>query len=348
MNFASDNCAGAAPQIVEALKHHSTGFAASYGASEIDHAVTRRFCEIFEREVAVLFVATGTAANSLAIACAMKPGGIAIAHRGAHLVEDECGAAEFFSGGRLETVDGAAGKIDPAALSQLLKRYDPPFLHHGRAVALSLTQATEAGTVYDIEEIRNLSAQAHRLGMLVHMDGARFANALVRLGASPAEMTWKAGIDLLSFGATKNGCWCAEALVLFDPQLAETAQYLRKRAGQLFSKSRFVAAQFQVYFADDLWLNLARHANSMAEQLRRSIERSAAARIAWPSHANEVFFVASRATEKKLVAAGVQFHEWQVPRDLAASLAADEAVFRLVASYATQETEIPAFGRLLS
>jgi len=348
MNFASDNWAGAAPQIVEALGRHAAGFGAAYGASELDAAVTEKFCEIFEREVAVLLVPTGTAANALAITCAMKPGGIAIAHRGAHLVEDECGAAEFLSGGRIEWVDGVGGRIDPVALAGHLQRYDPPFLHHGRAVALSLTQASEAGTVYSLDEIRELAGQARRLGMSVHMDGARFANALVALDASPAQMTWQAGIDLLSFGATKNGCWCAEALVLFDPALRETAEYLRKRSGFLFSKSRFVAAQFEAYFAGGLWLELAAHANAMAGQLRAAISSGKRVRLAWPGQANEVFFVANRETEMKLQQAGARFHEWQPPHEVAAKLAENEAVFRLVASFATSAPEVAAFAALVS
>jgi threonine aldolase len=348
MNFASDTWAGAAPQIVAALERHSAGFAAAYGASELDAAVERRFSEIFDRDVAVLFVPTGTAANALAIACAMKPGGIAIVHRGAHIVEDECGAPEFLSGGRIEWVDGAGGKIDPAALAGHLKRYDPAFLHHGRAVALSLTQATEAGTVYSLAEIRAIASQAHRLGMNVHMDGARFANALVALGASPAEMTWQCGVDLLSFGATKNGCWCAEALVIFDPAMRETAEYLRKRSGFLFSKSRFVAAQFEAYLDNGLWLGLARHANGMADRLRAAIGSAKRARLAWPSQVNEVFFVASRATEAALQKAGARFHEWHPPHEIADKLRNDEAVFRLVASFSTNEKEVDSFAALVS
>jgi threonine aldolase len=348
MNFASDNWAGAAPQIVKALGAAANGFAPAYGASDLDKRVGERFSELFEREVAVLFVATGSAANALALSVAMKPGGIVLAHEGAHVVEDECGGPELFSGGRIETVGGANGRIDPAALAERLKNYDPPFLHHGRAVALTLTQATEAGTVYTTREVSALAKAAHRLGLQVHMDGARFANALAALGCSPAEATWKAGIDLLSFGGTKNGCWCAEALILFHPGRLEDARYLHKRSAQLFSKTRFVAAQFDAYLRDGLWLKLAGHANAMADRLRAGIARSKRARLAWDTQANEVFAIFSSATKRKLEAAGARFYAWHTPKELAGALAGDEAVYRFVASFATQSSEIAALIRALS
>lgn len=185
----------------------------------------------------------------------------------------------MMGGGRIQTIGGERGKIDPALLAGHLKRFDPPFLHHGRAVALTLTQSTESGTVYSLDEITALSNEARRFDLAVHMDGARFANALVHLDASPAAMCQQAGIDMVSFGGTKNGCWCAEALLVFDPALRETAEYLRKRSGHLFSKARFVSLQFLAYFKDDLWLELARHANSMANRLRSGISGSARARL---------------------------------------------------------------------
>lgn len=348
MIFASDNWFGAAPEISRALAKAAGGHAPAYGASDFDKAAAARFSELFAREVAVLFVATGSAANSLALAVAMKPGGIAIAHEASHVIEDECGGPEFFSGGRIEAVGGADGKIDPAALTAHLKRYDPPFLHHGRAVALSLTQASEAGTVYSNAQVAALAKQAHRLKMAVHMDGARFANALVALGCSPAEATWKAGVDLMSFGGTKNGCWCAEALVLFDASMLENAQYLQKRSAQLFSKSRFMAAQFDAYLKDGLWLRLAGHANAMADRLRRGIARSKRARLAWDTQANEVFVVFDKATRRRLESAGARFHEWHTPKELADGLGRDEAVFRLVTGFATRPADVAGFLALLS
>ncbi|MEZ5871083.1 MAG: beta-eliminating lyase-related protein [Nitratireductor sp.] len=344
MFFSSDNWAGASPQISQALLDNGSGFASAYGTGEIDKAVEARFCELFERDVAVLTVSTGTAANSLALALAMKPGGIALAYREAHVIEDECGAPEFFMGsGRIEPLDGELGKVSRESLSAALSRFDPPFLHHGRAVALSLTQATEIGTVYRCEEIAALAASAHNAGLKVHMDGARFANALASLDVTPAQMTWKSGVDMLSFGGTKNGCWCAEALVLFNPGEREDAEYLRKRSGQLFSKNRFVSAQWMAYLNDNLWLDNARHANVMAKMLAEGIAASGYARLAWPSEANEIFMIADRATEARLRNAGAKFHEWMQPAFLREKPGNNEAVFRLVASFATTPAHVAEF-----
>lgn len=348
MNFASDNWAGAAQPIARILSEKSGGFVPAYGTADIDRAVEAHLSEVFERQVAVIAVATGTAANALALSLAMKPGGIALAHTESHVVEDECGAPEFMmGGGRIETIAGAEGKIDRAELARHLQRYDPPFLHHGRAVALSITQATEAGTVYTVDEIAGLAAEAGRLGLQVHMDGARFANALVRLGVTPAQMTWKAGVDMVSFGATKNGCWCAEALVLFDPDMRETAEYLRKRSGQLFSKSRFVSLQFLAYLHDGIWLGLARHANAMADRLRSGIAAAAGARLGWETQANEVFMVTQRQTASRLQSAGAHFHQWASPAWMEERPGDDEAVYRLVTSFATAPDEVDRFTGLL-
>ena len=235
MFFASDNWAGAHPAINERLLKESTRFAAAYGTSDLDRAIEHRFNEIFEREVAVFFVATGTAANSLALASLAKPGGVTFAHSEAHVIEDECGAPDFFSGMRMSPVDGALGKMDPAHLKSRIARYPQDAVHHGRATAVTVTQATEVGSIYTLPEIEAIAAIAHENGLPLHMDGARFANALVHLDVSPAEMTWKRGVDVLSFGGTKNGCWCAEAIVFFDPAMARELPFLRKRSAQLSS-----------------------------------------------------------------------------------------------------------------
>jgi threonine aldolase/endonuclease/exonuclease/phosphatase family metal-dependent hydrolase len=290
MMFGSDNWAGAAPEIVQAISQEAARFGNAYGDSPIDKAVDARFTEIFERDVAVFFVATGTAANALGLASVNRPGGVVFCHAASHVIEDECGAVEYLTGGsRLLGVDGAAGKLDLQALRAAMRRFAPGFVHSGQPMAVSITQMTEAGTVYTPTEIRAIAELAAERGLPLHMDGARFANALVSLGVSPAEMTWKAGIDILSFGGTKNGCMGAEALVFFDPQRAADAPYLRKRAGQLFSKSRFIAAQFDAYLQDGLWLELARHANGMADCLRAGLGRSNTAREAWPTRGKRGF-----------------------------------------------------------
>ncbi len=347
MFFASDNWAGAHPAIAAGLSAHAAGFSAAYGDGALDRQVYERFSEIFEREVAVFFVSTGTAANVLSLTAYNKTGGIALAHREAHLVSDECGAFEYLSGGaRLHGVDGAAGRIDPAELEKALDRFAPEIVHTGRPMAVSLTQTTEVGTVYDLDQISAISALARRHGLPLHMDGARFANALVALDASPAEMTWKRGVDVLSFGGTKNGCWCAEAVVLFDLDRAKELSFLRKRAGQLFSKSRFIAAQFDAYFRDGLWLETARHSNAMAVRLASSVEASATARLAWRPEANEVFVIMKKGSAGRLEQAGAVFYDWPAPLDLV--MTQDEALYRFVTSFATTTEDIERFAGILA
>jgi len=349
MFFASDNWAGAHPAIAAGLSAHAGGFSAAYGDGTLDKAVGDRFCEIFEREVAVFFVATGTAANVLSLTAYNRTGGVVFAHREAHLIDDECGALEYLSGGaRLHGVGGARGRIEPAALEKALARFAPEFVHAGRPMAVSITQSTEAGTVYGLDEIDAVAALAKRHGLPLHMDGARFANALVALDVSPAEMTWKRGIDVVSFGGTKNGCWCAEAVVLFDLDRAKELSFLRKRAAQLFSKSRFIAAQFDAYFRDGLWLETARHSNAMAARLAAAVGQSKTARLAWQQQANEVFVILKKADARRLEDAGAVFYDWLVPPDLADAVAGDEALYRFVTSFATTDAEIDRFAELLA
>jgi threonine aldolase len=348
MNFASDNWAGAHPAIATALSEHATGHAPAYGASELDRRVEKRLGEIFEREVSVFFVGTGTAANGLSLASVARPGGVAFAHREAHLIEDEGGAPEFMTGGaRICPVDGPLGRMDPANLERAIRRYPPEFIHAGQPMAASITQATEVGTVYSLEQIAAISGICRDHGIPLHMDGARFANALASLGCTPAEMTWKAGIDLLSFGGTKNGCWCAEAVIVLNPDLGSDLHFLRKRAAQLFSKSRFIAAQFDAYLADELWMNNARHANRMAARLAAHAESASTARLAWMPEANEVFVIMPETTRDKLLAAGASFYPWHAPKDFSDTIAEGEVLSRLVTSFTTTEPEVDLFGELI-
>ncbi|TIM27083.1 MAG: low specificity L-threonine aldolase [Mesorhizobium sp.] len=349
MNFASDNWAGAHPSIAAGLSAHAGGFSTAYGDGALDEAAYQRFNEIFEREVAVFFVATGTAANSLSLTAYNKSGGISFCHRESHVIEDECGAPEYFTGGsRLHAVDGALGKIDPNDLDRAVGRFAPEIVHSGRPMAVSITQSTEVGTIYTLNEIARISAIAKHHKLPLHMDGARFANALVALETTPAEMTWKGGVDILSFGGTKNGCWCAEAIVLFDLDRARELAFLRKRAAQLFSKSRFIAAQFEAYFKDDLWLDTARHANAMAARLAALIEDSASARLAWLPQANEVFTVMKKAKAERVHLAGAAFYDWHKPHDFDGYIGEDEALYRFVTSFATTAEEVDRFGELIA
>ncbi|MCD0461752.1 threonine aldolase family protein [Roseiconus lacunae] len=341
MYFASDNWAGAADEIAESLRQHSGGFSPAYGESDLDKRLEERFNELFEREVAVFFVGTGTAANSLALSATNRPGGFVLCHREAHLIEDECGAPEFFtSGARLAPIDGAHGKLDLQRLREGLERFDPNFVHHGQPMAVSLTQATEVGTVYSCEELQAIADLTHSFGLPLHMDGARFANAMVRLGVTPAEMTWKSGIDILSFGGTKNGCWCAEALVFMNPERAKQLPFIRKRAAQLFSKTRFIAAQFHAYLDDDLWISLAKHANSMADELGERLNQFSNLRVAWKCQSNELFVTMPKQLAKRLLDQGAKFYPWPVPAEFAPKLAAGDGLYRLVTSFATEREQI--------
>jgi threonine aldolase len=347
MHFGSDNWAGAHPSISAALAANSGGLAPAYGNSEIDKRVEGRFSEIFGRDVAVFFVGTGTAANALALASVNKPGGVSFCHREAHVIDDECGAPEFFTGGaRLHPVDGDLGRIDPERLRKAIAKFPPGAVHHGQPMAVTITQATEAGTVYSLDEIKAISAVCRERGLPLHMDGARFANALVTLGATPSQMTVDAGIDMVSFGGTKNGCWCAEALVVFDPAKASELPFLRKRAAQLFSKSRFIAAQFEAYFADDLWLTLARHSNAMAARLADHARASGNLRLAWEPQANEVFVAMSQEFAGHLQAKGVLFAPWSIPHYVEGRIAENEMLARFVTSFATRQEDVDAFGAL--
>ncbi|MFI3185851.1 MAG: low specificity L-threonine aldolase [Methylococcaceae bacterium] len=348
MYFASDNWAGAHPAIAQRLTEVSTGFSAPYGASALDRKIEQRFNELFEREVAVYFVSTGTAANSLALAAVNRPGGVSFCHREAHMLEDECGAPEFFThGARLAPVDGVNGKINPHKLKAEIERFPPDFVHAGQPMAISITQATEIGTLYQPDEISAIAKIAQAYQLPLHMDGARIANALVALELTPAEMTWKLGVDIVSFGATKNGCWCAEALVFMNPELAKDLPFIRKRAAQLLSKSRFIAGQFDAYLHDELWLDLARHANAMAARLQTGIVNSSQARLAWQAEANEVFAILDKAHADRLQEKGAVFYQWNPPRAKPGLLAEHEVLLRLVTSFATEVEQVDCFIELL-
>lgn len=349
MIFASDNWAGAHPAIARRLLEESSGFSAPYGASQLDGEVEKKFSKIFERDVSVFFVGTGTAANSLALASVNRPGGVTFCHREAHMIEDECGAPEFFThGARLAPVDGENGKINPKNLKAEINRFPPGFVHTGQPMAISITQATEIGTIYQPDEITAISEIAKTKNLPLHMDGARFANALVALNLSPAELSWKTGVDILSFGATKNGCWCAEALVYMQPEMAQDLPFIRKRAAQLFSKTRFIACQFDAYLQDDLWLELARHANAMGQRLQHGIMHSKHAKLAWHAEANEVFCIMQKSQADWLRRQGAVFYDWNPPHAKQELLEENEVLLRLVTSFATEEQQVDRFIELLN
>ena len=344
MNFASDNAAGVAPPILDAIRRANDGFALGYGDDSLTRRVERSLCDLFERDVAAFMVATGTAANSLAIAQLAPPWGAVLCHREAHIMTSECGAPEFFGGGlKLVGLPGNDGRITTDILEAALDAHEWGGPHHVSPAVLSLTQATEAGTTYRPNKVARLADIAHRRGMSVQMDGARFANAIARLGASPAEATWKAGVDVLAFGATKGGAMAAEAVIFFDPASARAMGERRKRAGHLMSKHRFVAAQFDAFLADGLWLRLARHANRMADQLAQGLSEIGF-RPLWPVEANLVFVVLPQDVHKRLTAAGASYYDMHRDTAPAAEFARpDDVLVRLVTSFSTTVEEIDRF-----
>ena len=268
MFFKSDNGSGAAPEVMAAVLRANDGYASSYGTDEIMDRVRTQVRTVFEApEAAVYLVATGTAANALSLAIHAQPWTAVFCHEDAHIALDECGAPEFYSGAKLALVPGAHGKMTPETLGAALARVGTGGVHGVQRGMLSVTNVTEAGTVYTPAEVAALTALARAHGLPCHLDGARFANALVATGATAAEMTWKAGIDVVSFGGTKNGCMGVEAVVIFDPAKAWEFELRRKRGGHLFSKHRFLSAQMEAYLTDGLWLRLATHANQMGARL---------------------------------------------------------------------------------
>lgn len=348
MQFTSDNAAAAAPEILAAVAAANTGSAPSYGADPWSARATDLVRAAFEApEAAVYLVATGTAANALALATLVQPWQAVFCHGHAHIHEDECGAPEFYTGGaKLVTLPGAHGKIDPAALDRALSATGANGVHGVQRGALSITNATESGTVYTPAEVAALSARAHAQGVPVHMDGARFANALVATGATPAEMTWKAGVDVLSFGGTKNGCLGVEAVVIFDPARAWEFELRRKRAGHLFSKSRYLGAQMAAYLEGGLWLDLARRANASAHALAAGLSAIPGTRLDHPVQANAVFASLPRGTHRAALAAGAGYYLW--PGDQSLDGPDDDLLgCRLVASWATTEADIAAFLDLI-
>lgn len=346
MNFASDNTAGVAPPILQAMLQANEGSARGYGGDAVTADLERRIADIFEHEVAVFLVPTGTAANALALAQLSPPWGAVLCHAEAHINTDECGAPEFFAGVKLRELRGAGCKITVDALRAGLERDAEGGPHRVTPSVLSLTQATEAGTIYSVDEIAALARVAHDRGLAVHMDGARLANAVVRLGCSPAQATWQAGVDALSFGATKGGAMAAEAIVFFDPARARGMAERRKRAGHLISKHRFVAAQFSAWLDDGCWLALARHANGMADRLGGGLT-GAGVPVVWPIEANLVFALLPKGAEAPLRAAGATFYPWHTDSLLAGtSVAPDQMLMRLCTSFATRQEEVDQFVTL--
>jgi threonine aldolase len=309
VDYRSDNTGRAAPEILEALVQANTGTALGYGADEWTARLQDRFSELFETSVRVFPVATGTAANALSLATVSPSWGLVYCSELAHINTSEANAAGFFGGGlKLVPVAGSYGRIDPAAFRDMLAAVQPGQLHRGQPAAVNLTQATDLGAVYRVDDIAGVAEIARARGLKVHMDGARFANALSRLNCSPADMSWRAGVDILSFGATKNGGALCDAIVVFDPELADGLAVQLRRAGQVWSKMRFASAQLMAYVENGLWLRLARASNAAAARIAAGLEGLPGLRLVAPVEANEIFLEIPSAVMDALERDGFQFY----------------------------------------
>lgn len=345
MNFGSDNATGASNAVMDALQLANTGVTPGYGADDWCARAQQRIAEIFECEVKAYFVATGTAANTLALASLVKPWQSILCHAQSHIANDESTAPEFMTGGaRMIPLAAGHGKLEIADLQHYFDNAGTLIPHNAMAGALSITQSSELGLVYTPDEIAALTLTAQQHDVRIHMDGARFANAVAAIGCSPAELSWQAGVDVLCLGATKCGALAAEAVVFFNHGLAADFEHRRKRTGHLLSKGRLFGAQFEGWLADDHWLNLARHANAMASLLAANLVTIDGVRMAWPTQANELFVIMPKSMQANLLAAGAVFYDW--PNSGLAShdsLTGEEVLVRLVTSYQTHPDEIQAF-----
>jgi threonine aldolase len=306
MRFFSDNAAAACPEALAALTE-ANRLDTAYDGDGWSMRLNSAFSDLFEREVEALWVSTGTAANSLALAALCPPHGSILCHREAHIQNDECGAPEFYTGGAKLLLGGGEGaKLSPAIVEALLASVRPD-VHQVQPAALSITNASEYGCVYTPDETKALGDLAKARRLRFHLDGARFANAVASLGCAPADLSWRAGVDALSFGFTKNGALAAEALILFDPELGAATHYRRKRAGHLLSKGRYLAAQILAMLEGDVWLRNARAANDSARRLAAAAGDD---RLLLPVEANEMFIRVSEAEAAALRALGFDFYDW--------------------------------------
>ncbi len=335
--FLSDNESGIAPEILEAIAAASAGSSLPYGDDEASRKLDHAFSDVFETAVRVFPVVSGTAANALALSSLAPPYGGIYCFEEAHIQVDEAGAPEFYAGGaKLLLLRGKEGRLEASHLERTLadRRQD---VHFVRPSALSLTQATEFGTVYRPDDVAALAELAGRHGLGVHMDGTRFANAVAFLDCSPADLTWRSGVDVLCFGATKNGALGAEAVVFFDTSLAEGFEYRRKRGGHLLSKGRFLAAQLLASLDQDRWLHYARHANSMARRIAEILVVLDAVELAFPVEANLVFVEMESSLRKTLEEKGYHLNFW--PRE------EDRCLVRFVAPFNCMEADIKSLQK---
>lgn len=348
MSFGSDNVHGVDDAIVDAIREANSGTARAYGYDDWTAAAERRLRDVFACDLAAYLVVTGTAANSLALAACCPPYGAVVCHHEAHIVTDECGAPELYSGGaKLMGVRAPGAKLTPGAVSAMLATMGRGE-HEQRPSVLSLSQTTELGTLYTPHEVTALSTLARERGMRVHMDGARFANAVARLGCSPAAISWQAGVDVLSFGATKNGALGVEAVIFFDRSLAHDFVYLRKRTGQLVSKSRFLGAQMLAYLEGERWLTNARHANAMADLLADRLRGLPGVRLPLPLGGNAVYAIVPATLHDAMRAHQGRGFQWPGEGPGTEAVGDGEVFIRLVTSFRTTRDDIDDFMRAIA
>jgi threonine aldolase len=350
MYFGSDNQTGASAQVLDMLTQANNEYTHGYGDDRWTEQAVEALKAVFECDLEAYFVPTGTAANSLALSCMVQPWEGILCHDSAHIILDESTAPELFTGGaRMRPISQGEGKISPQHLQDYFQIIGTDYPHNVKAAALSITQASESGLVYTPSEVTALSAAAKDNGLSVHMDGARFANALASLGCTPAELTWKAGVDVLCLGATKCGALCAEVVIFFNKDLAQTFTHRRKRGGHLLSKGRLFGAQMVGWLKDNHWLDLAQHANSQATALAKQITAFDQLKLVWPVHSNELFVIMPKGLVDHLQAAGAEFYDWYVdtlPPNI--TLGEHEMFSRLVTSFITQDVQREDFCELIS
>jgi threonine aldolase len=331
-HFASDNNAGISPEVLAAITEANQGHVVGYGHDDYTERAQAAVSEIFEQQCAVFFVSNGTSANCLALSAFLHSYHAVIAHEHSHLETDECNAlGHFVAGAKAVPVSGPNGKIDPDAMIEIVKSQRP--VHGSLPRAVSLTNLSELGTIYRPEEVRTIADAAKRLGLIVHVDGARFGNAVASIGCSPADLTWRSGVDVLSFGGTKNGLGFGEAIVFFDLSAAAAFEYRLKQSGQLASKMRFLSAPWLGYLKDGRWLERARYANQMAERLEQGIRGLPQVEILYPREGNAVFAKVPDEAVRKLHERG-----WRFYNDVGPDRAA-----RLMCSWDTAEEDVREF-----
>jgi threonine aldolase len=342
MQFHSDNCGPAHPRVMAALVQSNEGYAPSYGADPVMDEVRAQIRTLFEApEAAVYLVATGTAANVLGLSTLTRPYQTIFCTPHAHIEVDECNSPEFYTGGAKLTLVGDTDKMTPEALEAAIGKWPEGDVHAAQRGPVCLTQVTERGQVYTVDEITALSDVAHDHGLRVFLDGARFANAIAALGCSPAEMTWKAGVDALSFGGTKNGCLDVEAVIFFDPAHAWEFELRRKRGAHLHSKHRYLSAQMKGYLAEDLWLELARKSNAACAYLAARLREFPDCHFTHPPQANMIFATLPRATHQRLIAAGAGYGLFEGPLD--GGDGAEPLLCRLVCDWSMTHAQIDEF-----